>query len=170
MTKKKEDQGKQDKRGKALEDTKRSGGLLPSWWPLPIFMLIGLWFRLSATLWEPLIYPDSMQYMHLAREIRSGLFFTKDYDLEQGFIKSRRLPLLYPFLLAPFAATQADMEVVGHVVSLLMSTLSFIPVYFGMVLIFSRRAALIACAVLCFQAFALFYASPILTEAVYTLI
>ncbi|HUT55859.1 MAG TPA: glycosyltransferase family 39 protein [bacterium] len=143
---------------------------LPSWWPVPLFMLIGLYFRLSTTLWEPLIYPDSMQYMHQAREIRSGVFFEKDYDLDQGFIKSRRVPPLYSFLLAPFAKTQADMEKVGIITSLLLSSLTFIPLYWTVLMIFSRRAALIACAIFSFQAFVLFFASPILTEAAFTFI
>jgi hypothetical protein len=143
---------------------------IPSWWPLPIFMFIGLLFRLSTTLWEPLIYPDSMQYMHLAKEIRTGAFFKSDYDLDQGFIKSRHLPPLEPFLLAPFAADQADLEKVGTVISLTLSTLTFIPVYIAMVIIYSRRAAIVACAIMCPHAFVLWYASPVLTEPPFTLL
>jgi hypothetical protein len=133
-------------------------------------MFIGLLFRLSTTLWEPLIYPDSMQYMHLAKEIRSGAFFDRDYDLDQGFIKSRHLPPLEPFLLAPFAADQADLEKVGAVISLILSTLTFIPVYLAMILIYSRRAAIVACAIMSPHAFVLWYASPVLTEPPFTLL
>jgi 4-amino-4-deoxy-L-arabinose transferase-like glycosyltransferase len=157
-------------RGPAMKSGLALFRRLPSWWPVPLFMLVGLYFRLATTLWQPLIYPDSMQYMRMAGEIRSGAFFGKDFDLDQGFIKSRRVPLLYPFLLAPFAGTGADLETVGIVISIIMSTLTLIPLYWTMLMIFSRRAALIACAVFSFQAFVLFFANPILTEATFTFI
>lgn len=141
---------------------------LPSWYPLPLFMLAGILFRLSVTLWEPLIYPDSPEYLHQSREIRSGVFFEKDFDLDQSFLKSRRRPPLYPFLLAPFANTGFDLEYAGISVSLLMSILSFIPLYLATAMIFSRRAAIISSALLSFHPFTIMYSSPILTESTFT--
>lgn len=141
---------------------------LPSWYPLPLFILIGLFFRLSVIVWEPLVFPDSTQYIHLAGEIKSGVFFDQDFDLDQGFIKSRKLPLLYPLLLAPFANTDIDLEYAGVSISLFMSILTFIPLYLVAAMIFSRRIAIISSALISFHSFILMYSTTILTEATFS--
>ncbi len=141
---------------------------LPSWWPLPVFIIIGLFFRFSITVWEPIIYPDSTQYMHLAKEIRSGEIFSSDYKLDEGFIKSRRLPPFYSLLISAFAFSKADLLKVGISVSLVMSLLTLAGAYFAASRIFSRKAGLVASALLMFHPFTLEYASPVLTEATFT--
>ncbi|MFO8058597.1 MAG: hypothetical protein R6V10_15030 [bacterium] len=141
---------------------------MPRWLPLLIILLAGLFFRLSTTLWEPQVYPDSMQYMHLAKEIRSGAFFSENFDLDQGFIKSRHLPPLYPFLISPFAGTQADLEKVGMSISLFLSLLALVFLYYGLAGAFTRRAAIIGTSIMAFHAFTLRYANPILTESTFT--
>ncbi len=113
-------------------------------------------------------YPDATQYMHLAKEINSGVFFGKDFDIYEGFIKSRRVPPLYPFMLAPFAGGKFNLAHVAISISLLMSMLTFIPLYMVTGLVFSRRTALIAAAVLTFNSFTLWYSSCILTEATFS--
>jgi hypothetical protein len=138
--------------------------------PLPALIALGAIIRLNMVLWQPLIYPDSMQYMHLAREIRSGTFFEADYDLDRGFIKSRRLPPFYSLLLSPFAGTPADLEKVGIVLSLLLSLYTFIPIYYAALMAFSRREAIIAGALFAFHPFVNKFASPILSEATFTAI
>src|SRR4030067_633766 len=72
------------------------------WLALSLLVLIGFGFRFAAPLFAPLLSPDSLQSLSLAKEIQSGKFFSADYDLDQGFLSSRRLPPLYPFLLALF--------------------------------------------------------------------
>lgn len=182
MSKKSKDKKKRAEKaapsGKRAEKPVSKGGVrspwgevlsfLVSWRLVPVLILVGLFFRLSVTLWQPIMYPDSMQYMHLAREIRDGSFFQKDYSLDQGFIKSRRLPPLYSFLISPFAGTQADLEKVGIIISLLMSLAAFIPLYLAGALVFGRRTALVVCALFTFQAFTLRYSNPILSEATFT--
>jgi len=143
-------------------------GSLPSWYPLPALMLIGLLFRLSTTLWEPVTYPDSLQYMHLAGEIRSGEYFSSDYALDEGFIKSRRLPPLYPALMALFAHTSLDLETVGISISLFMGLATFVALYIACSVVFSRGAAIASCAILAFHTYSLRYSSPVLTEATFT--
>ncbi len=144
------------------------GFRVPSWLPLVIILLAGLAFRLSTTLWEPQLYPDSTQYMHLAGEIRSGAFFSDNFDLDEGFIKSRHLPPFYPFLISPFAGTQADLEKVGISISLFLSIMTMVLVYYGLSAAFSKRAAIVGTSILAFHTFTLRYASPILTEATFT--
>lgn len=141
---------------------------VPSWWPLPLLMGIGLLFRLSVTLWDPLIYPDSLQYMHLAKEIHRGAFFQKNYDLDQGFIKSRHLPPLYSFLLAPFATPTANLDLLGRLISLSLSLLAFIPFYYAAQKIFSRRVAVVGVALFSFHYFSLWFSMPILSEPTFT--
>ena len=141
---------------------------LPYWLPLLLILVAGLAFRLSATMWEPQVFPDSMQYMHLAKEIRDGTFFSDNFNLDEGFIKSRHLPPFYSLLISPFAGTQADLEKVGISISLLLSLLTLALVYWGLKTAFSRRAAIAGASVLAFHAFTLRYASPILTEATFT--
>jgi MFS family permease len=138
------------------------------WAALVLLMLVGLYFRLAVTLWQPLIYPDSMQYMHLAQEIRSGEFFSADYDLDEGFIKSRHLPPFYSLLISPFAATQADLEKVGIIISLSLSVLVFVPLFLASKRIFGTGAALVGAGLLTFHNFATWYAYPILSESTFT--
>ena len=140
------------------------------WYLLAFFMFIGLLFRLSVTLWDALLFPDSTQYMYLAGEIRNGAIFSKSYDLFEGFLKSRRLPLFYSLMLAPFANSSLSLEHAGMAISLTMSMLTFIPMYLAARFIFSRRAALAASAILSFHTFTLWYSSPVLTEATFTAI
>ena len=138
------------------------------WWPLPVFMAVGLLLRLWITVWGTYSSTDSMLYMHLAREIRGGAFFASQYDLSQGFSGSRMLPLLYPFLLAPFAGGGLDLETAGIVLSLGLSTLAFIPFFLAGQLFFSRRTAVLSLALLSFNTFASFYSFMILKEPLFT--
>jgi len=162
------DQGKAPGPIAFLAGRKLFSSPLAAWAAVALFMLVGLGFRLSTTLWQPIIFPDSMQYMHLAREIRSGEFLGADYDLEGGFIKSRRLPPLYSFLIAPFAGTQADLEKVGIILSLAISTLTLIPLFLAARRAFPLGAALAATGLLSFNVFALKFAYPILSESTFT--
>lgn len=138
------------------------------WLPLAALLVFGAFMRFNMVLWSPLIFPDSLQYMHLAREIRSGEFFEEQYDLDGGFIKSRRLPPFYSLLLSPFADTQADLETVGHLVSIFLSLYTFIPLYLLARAAFSRREAFLAGVLFAFNSHANKFSSPILTESTFT--
>jgi 4-amino-4-deoxy-L-arabinose transferase-like glycosyltransferase len=139
---------------------------LPAWWPLPALMAVGLLLRLSLTLWSPLYYPDSCEYLDLAREIKAGALWAKDFDLDGGFNQSRRRPPLYPALVAA-ASVAGGLERAAIVVSLALSLLAFIPLYLAAERLFSRRAAIIVAALYAGHPFLLWYASPALTEAAF---
>ncbi len=137
-------------------------------WLLFILLVVGLFFRLSVTLWEPMIFPDSTQYASLAREIRSGEFFSSSYRIEEGFHKSRRLPPLYPALLAPFASAGTDIDHVGIALSIAMSLAAMVILYLAGVMLYGKKSALAAAGVASFHTFTIWYAWPMLTEATFT--
>jgi 4-amino-4-deoxy-L-arabinose transferase-like glycosyltransferase len=130
-------------------------------------MMVGLVFRLGGTVWSPLIYPDSCQYLHLAREIAAGIFFSSPYDLEEGFLHSRQLPLLYSFLVSPFILAGLRPETAGTLVSLLANLAGYFPLYFATQALFLRRSAIAGVALYTFHTATLRYASAILTESLF---
>ena len=140
---------------------------LPSWWPLVLFMILGAWARFSVTIFQPIMFPDTTQYLSLAREIGSGAILGKDFDLEQGFGGSRKIPPLYSLLIAPFTWTGLDLELVGTVISLVLSVLTMIPLYWLAQLLFGRRAAVIAGMLFVLHPFTLYYAGTVLTESTF---
>jgi hypothetical protein len=146
----------------------RASAWLRDWWPLVVFIPLGLWLRLTLTLWSPIIFPDSMKYMSLAREMRAGVFFSRHYDLEGGFIGSRHLPPLYSLIIAPFVNTGLDLEHAAIVTSLLISMAGFIPFFIAGRTVFGKRAATLALALLAFNCFGSWYAYTILSEPVFT--
>jgi len=131
-------------------------------------ILVALGFRLSVANWQTIVYPDSAQYLHLAHEIRHGALFAHDYDLRAGFVNSRRVPMLYSSLVAAIPENVQNPEIAGIMVSLAMSLLVFIPVYYLTLLLYNRRAAMIACAVMAFHYYVLMYSTTILTESTFT--
>jgi hypothetical protein len=140
------------------------------WLWLFIIILVGLWFRVSNAIITPLTFPDSLQYMSLADDIRSGAIFSRDYNLDEGFSRSRRFPPFYPFLLACFSFLPMETEVLGSWISMFFSLASFVPLFWLGRHLESDAAGLAAAAVFSFQWFGLRYATPLLTEATFTLL
>ena len=138
------------------------------WAILFLLMLLGLGFRLATTRFTPLLYPDSLEYLSLAKEIQSGAFFHADYNLDQGFLRSRRLPPLYSTLLAGFPGLTDSGEYLGGLLSILFSLATFIPAFWLGRRLHSSAAGLVAAGLMSFQWFILRYASPVLTEATFT--
>ena len=138
------------------------------WVLLALLILLGLGFRLATTRFTPLLYPDSLEYLSLAKEIQSGAFFHADYNLDQGFLRSRRLPPLYSTLLAAFPGLSDYGEYLGGLLSILFSLATFVPAFWLGRRLDSTAAGLIAAALMTFQWFILRYASPVLTEAAFT--
>ena len=131
-------------------------------------MLLGLGWRLATTRFTPLLYPDSLEYLSLAKEIQNGAFFHADYNLDQGFLRSRRLPPLYSTLLACFPGLTNSGEYIGGLLSILFSLATFIPAFWLGRRLHSSAAGLVAAGLMSFQWFILRYASPVLTEATFT--
>jgi hypothetical protein len=138
------------------------------WLWLGIMIMVGFGFRYSNAIFKPLIYPDSLQYMSLAEEIKTGEIFSRDYELDEGFLRSRRLPPFYSTLLALFSFLPVEMEVLGSYISIIMSLASFLPLFILGRKLVSDWAGVCAAAVFSFQWFVLRYASPLLTEATFT--
>jgi 4-amino-4-deoxy-L-arabinose transferase-like glycosyltransferase len=138
------------------------------WTILVLLMLLGLGFRLATTRFTPLLYPDSLEYLSLAKEIQSGAFFHADYNLDQGFLRSRRLPPLYSAMLACFPGLTDSGEYIGGLISILFSLATFFPAFWLGRRLHSTAAGLVAAGLMSFQWFILRYASPVLTEAAFT--
>ncbi len=138
------------------------------WLILLVLMFVGLIFRMYTTMWEPVIYPDSTQYMTLAGEFSDLSFFKPGYELNEGFIKSRHLPPVYSFLLAIVSVIPVELEILGIWLSIIMSTLTMIPAFIIGKRLHSPTAGLIGAALMCFHAYVLQYATPLLTEATYS--
>ena len=159
-------------RAPAPPASSRKLGMPSGWknpWVLLVFlMLAGLGLRLATTRFTPLLYPDSLEYLSLAKEIQSGTFFHADYDLDQGFLRSRRLPPLYSALLALFPGLSNSGEYFGGLLSIFFSLATFIPAFWLGRRLYSTAAGLIAAGLMTFQWFILRYASPVLTEAAFT--
>jgi len=140
--------------------------------PILLFLAIlaiGFFLRVSTTRWDPLItFPDSTLYFSLAKEIQTSTYFQSDYDLDAGFLTSRRLPPFYPMLIAAFSFLPFEIERIGIWVSLSMSMLTFIPLYLVGRHLYSQTSGLIAIALFSFHPFALQWASPALTESTFT--
>lgn len=156
------------------KSVRRSARLqIPAWWKSPwvilgLLVAVGFGFRFSTTLFTPLVYPDSVQYLSLAQEIHNGSFFRAGYNLDEGLLHSRRLPLLYPFLLALFPGLINYGEYIGGWISLLFSLATFVPVFLLGRRLDSPAGGLLAAALFTFPWFILRYASPVLTEATFT--
>jgi len=73
--------------------------------------------------------PDNFQYVALAKEIASGEYFQKDYDLDRGLMNSRRVVPFYPMLIAPWIKLGADPEKAGCWVSVIMAALTVVPLF-----------------------------------------
>ena len=138
------------------------------WVALALIIAIGFGFRISTTLFTPLLYPDSVQYLYLAQEIQNGSFFHADYNLDQGFLHSRRLPPLYPFLLALAPGLTNYGEYIGAWISILFSLATFLPAFWLGRRLDSPAAGLLAAGLITFPWFILRYASPVLTEGTFT--
>lgn len=135
---------------------------------LSVIMLIALGFRLSNAIFTPLIYPDSLQYMDLSDDIRTGAIFSRDYDLDGGFIKSRHLPPFYSILLACFSWLPFEKEFTGGLISIVIGMATFVPLFLLGRRLVSPAAGLAAAAMFSFQWFGLRYATPLLTEPTFT--
>ncbi len=142
--------------------------VLSPWLLLAVLMAIGFGFRYSNTIITPLIYPDSLQYMSLADEIKSGEIFSRDYNLDEGFLRSRRVPPLYSTLLAVFSFIPVEAEVLGVAISTIFGLLTFVLIFRLGRTIDSDAMGLCAAAIFTFQWFGLRYATPLLTEATFT--
>ncbi|GEM_PF-6592113 len=141
---------------------------LNPWLWLFLIILVGLGFRLSNATFTPLTYPDSLQYMSLADDIRSGEIFSRDYNLDEGFIRSRHLPPFYSLLLAGLSFLPIEPEVLGSWISIVLSLSSFVPLFWLGRKLESAVAGLAAACIFSFQWFGLRYATPLLTEATFT--
>jgi hypothetical protein len=150
--------------GKVL--TEKLPKLFP-WALLCLIMAVGLHFRLSTTRWQ-ITSSDTVQYLALARDIRDLDYFNADYSHGQGIAHSRELIPGYPFLIALFSFLPADLEVIGSCISITLSVLSFIPIFFIGRCLHSYAAGLFGAAIFAFQPFGLCYASYALTESTFS--
>ena len=137
---------------------------------LIILMLVGLFLRVQTIRWDAYTYPDSTRYLHLAKEMHLGTWFSPKLDLFGGFMDSRRLAPFYSLLISPFASEPDGLFAAGTMISLLASLLTFIPLFIIGEKLFGRDAALFACALWAIHPFVLYYSAQVLTEALFCLL
>ncbi len=130
-------------------------------------------FTFAMRVWVAHFYPkspDSFQYLALAQEIASGEYFQGDYDLAEGFAKSRRLVPFYPALIAAGMKLGADPELAGAWISLFMAALAVVPLFFAGVKLGGKWAGFMACLLYSINPLALRYTGHVLTEDAFALL
>ena len=121
-----------------------------------------------ATSWhEPVSPPDSAQYLRRAMETRKLQFLDADYDLSKGLLFSRRVPPLFPLLLAPFAENRGFLEKMACAINISLSTLTVLLLALFCHANHSAKAALYGGLLLGFHGLSIALAGLILTESLY---
>lgn len=124
--------------------------------------------RISNLAWGEVTFSDATQYLRFAEDLRSGAVLSPGYDLDAGFVISRRLPPLYPALIAAFSFLPLSLPKIGNAVSVTMSLLTLVPVFLLARRARSALAGTVAVSLAAFHPFLLQFAAPILTEATFT--
>ncbi len=137
---------------------------------LCIIILAGLNLRVISTRFKPIVFPDALEYIALARDIQSRVYFSRDYDLDAGILISRRRPPLYSALIALLSFLSVDFELAGAWLSIIASLLTILPLFWLGRRLESQAAGLFAAALFSFHHFILIYAGVVHTEALFTLI
>ncbi|MBN1865263.1 MAG: glycosyltransferase family 39 protein [Victivallales bacterium] len=104
---------------------------------LSVLLLLALCLRAARPFVVDRISKDGVLYVYMARDIASG-------DMESAFMRNRRMPPLYVFLMAGLSFTGLSAEVSGLVVSVLAGALLVVPVFLIGELMYGRRLAALA--------------------------
>ncbi len=138
------------------------------WGALAIIVWLAIDLRSETAVIDQLIWPDSTQYLRFADDIRELRFLESDYDLDQGFSTSRRLPPVYPALITLFGVLLGDPVIAGVCISFAMSIASIVLMFFIGRRLHSNIAGLLAAGFMAFNPFILKYATSVLTESTFT--
>ncbi len=140
-----------------------------TWVAVAVIIIAGLDLRVYTTRFEPVVFPDALEYTALARDIRSGDYFGRDFDLNEGLLISRNRPPAYSALLAIFSFLDAKPEIIGAWLSIIVSLATILPVFWLARKIDSASSGLLAALVFSFHHYVLLFAGGVLTEALFTL-
>lgn len=127
-------------------------------------------FLVYATNFEYFYNPDATEYLRLAEEIKSGEFFKKDYDLDQGLYASRKVPPLYSFFLAGLSFIFPKLIFWAYFFSILLTAFTFIPIYFIGKKLGQEKIGLLALVFFILNPFNPLYGGAILTEPLFILL
>jgi len=135
-----------------------------------LILLIGVELVFLATVnnYEYLGRPDTTYYLRTAREIKGGEFFQKDYDL--SLLPGRTAPPLYSFCLAGLNCVFPDLISAAHVFSIILSALTFVPLYWISRKMGMAKPGLLALMFLILNPFNVRYGGAILKEPLFTLL
>ena len=132
--------------------------------PFCILTLFYLFLLIYITDFHHTFYWDSTGYLRVAEEIKSGLFFHKDYDLKEGFNSSRTRPPFYSFILAFLGLFFDDLIFGGHFSSILFSIFTLIFIYYWCIKKSNIYTGILASSFFIFNPLILRHANTILRE------
>ncbi len=104
---------------------------------LSVLLLLALCLRAARPFVVDRISKDGVLYVYMARDIASG-------DVDSAFLRNRRMPPLYVFMMAWLSRSGFSAEVAGLVVSVLAGALLVVPVFLIGELMHGRRLAALA--------------------------
>ena len=126
-----------------------------------LFSLTGIAFvlRLYLVLTAKGIDPDGTVYLMVAKDL-----------VERNYYKafSNVVPPFYPFLTAFLYPITGDLELAGRIVSLILGTLTILPVYFLGKRLFGESIATFSSVLAVFQPYLAQFSGSVLTESTYT--
>ena len=126
---------------------------------LAYVLLLAFGLRLFVTVLTPVIGTDGYFFVKNSQFYYSGQFLEA--------LKASHQPL-YPMLIALLNKAVGNFEVAGKLVSLILGTLTVLPLYFLARSIFSHRVAVFAAFVLAFNVTHIRLSADIMTESAYT--
>ena len=132
--------------------------------PFCILILFYFFLLIYITDFHHTFYWDSTGYLRVAEEIKSGLFFHKDYDLKEGFNSSRTRPPFYSFILAFLGLFFDDLILGGHFSSILFSIFTLIFIYYWCIKKYNIYTGILASFFFIFNPLILRHANTILRE------
>ena len=121
-----------------------------------LFLAFGL--RLYVTAFTPVIGTDAYFFVKNAQFYSGGQFLEALREAHQP---------LYPMLIALFNKALGNFELAGKLVSLILGTLTVLPLYFLARSIFSHRVAVFAAFVLALNVAHIRHSADIMTESAY---
>lgn len=125
--------------------------------------LVCLLVRLIAALRTPVIQKDSIAYIEIAQAIAGGNFFDPASQL-------RALHPAYPTAITWAYAIASDWEVAGHIVSILCSVLTCLPIHLISREILGVRGGLICCCLYALHPTLAEYQHDILSHSLFLLV
>ena len=137
-----------------------------------LFFLIFAEFIILCSVYDfSLLYgPDSPQYLRLAYEIKNGIFFQKDFDINQGLLLSRKLMPFYSFCLAGLALFSQNLIFSAHLFSIFLTVFTFILLFMISRELESERTGLLILYFFILNPLNIRYGGQILTEPLFTMI